>query len=922
MKKNSPLVLLLCLATMAPIGGLAQTTGLYPINYDESQPITNTSRYTNAVTLSSGDGQQSVAVDQLSERLLYIKRLDDCLFAKPGETVKAGFSSVMNWMCGYAYIDLNNNGLFDLEYDDNGIVDKNELMTYSLYKTKDSDGKTVSGEPALNPPSFVIPAGTKPGIYRMRYKVDWDNVDPGGNNGATNKITTNGGVIVDTRINIHAATANVSLADGLKGGTVALADGTPINASEVEFGKDLKLKLIPDAGYSLSHFVVKHGYNLGGEQYVNGNCQWKEETVNAVAEADNSCVLGGRYIDGDVVVKPVFAKVTASEGGKGYNLGFDEIIERKNGGTNALKSLTLSSADGTASVINIADNATSAVYANLTSLVANAKAGDTITPTVGFADGTDATACLFIDLNQNGRFYAETGEDGTVTPRSELVSYSYYNGVNSKGEQLGGRTSVMPSFTLPETLADGCYRARLIVNSDDITPECSAAIAQNNGYVIDFLLNVHSAEAKLEVNGIGGNVVGAGNKGIPATVTFGNALNLLPLAPANGYKADRIVVRHGHNLGGEQYVNGNRQWSEYENTEVQTGKTFTVPADCVDGDVSVTAYFSADGTEEYKLKFADEFDGADGSLPNSAFWSNCSRESPTWKRFTSQTKEGQARTAFLRDGKLVTRCIANDIAAEGNVEMISGAIESAGKVNYKYGIIEGRLRTTPHTGNFPAFWLMPEDGSAGWPTCGEIDLWEQIDTESKTYHTVHTHVTYDLHQALPNSGSMTNTNAADYHIISMNWEPDLLTWYVDGKRAFSYAKSTNKTLLDNGQWPFDKPFYIILNQSVGNGSWARPCDVNFEYETLFDYVRLYQKEGQTAVVPEGTGIAMPEVPSSSRLDFYACNGGVRLVTPEAQTVSIADLMGRVVYSSKVQGNVDVRLPKGVYIIAGQKLLVP
>ena len=34
---------------------------------------------------------------------------------------------------------------------------------------------------------------------------------------------------------------------------------------------------------------------------------------------------------------------------------------------------------------------------------------------------------------------------------------------------------------------------------------------------------------------------------------------------------------------------------------------------------------------------------------------------------------------------------------------------------------------------------------------------------------------------------------------------------------------------------------------MGNGSWARPADESFTYETLFDWVRVYQK-------PEYTGI--------------------------------------------------------------------
>lgn len=68
-------------------------------------------------------------------------------------------------------------------------------------------------------------------------------------------------------------------------------------------------------------------------------------------------------------------------------------------------------------------------------------------------------------------------------------------------------------------------------------------------------------------------------------------------------------------------------------------------------------------------------------------------------------------------------------------------------------------------------------------------------------------------------------------------------WYVDGRQVGSYTKKeSDANALNQGQWPFDKPFYIILNQSVGNGSWAQNADVNHTYETLFDWVRVYQKE--------------------------------------------------------------------------------
>lgn len=429
-----------------------------------------------------------------------------------------------------------------------------------------------------------------------------------------------------------------------------------------------------------------------------------------------------------------------------------------------------------------------------------------------------------------------------------------------------------------------------------------------------------SDNVKLEINAIGGHIVGDDFSGVPTTVTKGKPIYLMPVAPAEGYQLKGVKVRHGQNIKGGQYVDGVKQWDEYDVTDAEADETFTIDGKNVDGDVMVTAVFEPDGTEEYKLVFADEFNGEDGSMPNEANWSRCSREHPTWKRFTAQTKEGQERTAYIKDGNLVTRCIANDIDEEGDVDMISGAVESAGKMNFTYGRIEGRLRTTPHTGNFPAFWMMPQDGSAGWPTCGEIDLWEQIDADGRTYHTVHTHVTYDLNQAKPNSGGI-YTNAADYHVIAMEWEPELLSWFVDGVKVFSYAKSKNADLLSKGQWPFDKPFYLILNQSVGDGSWARPCDVSFTYETFFDYVRLYQKDGQSATLPPSTAIGNVNTDNLRNVDAFATDGGIRIVTPEDRLVTINDIAGRTAFRGMVQGNKDIRLDKGMYVVEGKKIMV-
>lgn len=907
------------------------TSTLYPINYDEDQAHTRgTARYTASISLNSSDGSQTIEVNQAEVNKLYIKRMNDCFYAKAGEKVTSGFSGSMNWMAGYVYIDQDNNGKFDVKYTDDAVTDAKDLMSYSQYNGVDSEGNTVSGAPSLNPPSYVIPASITPGIYRMRYKVDWDCVDPGGNTSSGNPITGNGGVIVDTRINIHDTQVTVSrttdeLGGGGLNGDILLEDGTAINGNKVPFGQDLTVKVEPAPGFRLNYVVMRHGYNLEGDSLVNGNLQWKEEIIRARAFQNSTYTIPAASVDGNIRFIPYFSSTSGgdTEEGEEYALNFDESLPMSDATSNVLSSVKFTLNSGTSTTLKVGNSDATTVYRNLTPKEVAALKGSSVTTTINYK-GQAVNAYLYLDMNRDGHFTTEINDDGSVTDNSELIAYSFYNNRNSKGETASaeGAGYSLPIFQVPADLPSGMYRARLKLDVNNIDPAgnwkegVSGGINENGGYVVDFLMNIHGETAAIEVNSVNGSLVGRSNTGIPQTTAIRTAYAVLPIAPADGYVLDSLVIRHGYSLDGEQYPHGNRQWSEYKSTKGSAGKIFTIPKDTVNGDLRITAYFSPDGTEVYKLKFADEFNGEDGSLPNSKFWGSPTRYSSTWNRLHAQTEEGRAATAFIKDGKLVTRCIANTFTGEGDVSMISGAVQSSGKMNFTYGRVEGRLRTNPHSGNFPAFWMMPQDGSAGWPECGEIDIWEQINSEDKTYHTIHSKWGNTLGGGPTKSGNATCTNG-DYHVFALEWTEDLLTWYANGKKVFSYAKSTTQSELDNGQWPFDAPFYLILNQSVGDGSWAAAADVTYQYETLFDWVRVYQKDGQ-----QMTETGIDTAPSAAAFDFYLRPGYIRLVAPQATAVKIYDLQGRTVFSESVQGNKNVPLPKGVYVLNGKKVMVP
>lgn len=294
---------------------------------------------------------------------------------------------------------------------------------------------------------------------------------------------------------------------------------------------------------------------------------------------------------------------------------------------------------------------------------------------------------------------------------------------------------------------------------------------------------------------------------------------------------DGLTIRHGN----EQYVVTDIADGAYA-TEI------TIPAEKVDGDICISGTWERDGNTEKALllTFSDEFEGT--GEPASESWSRAVRQGATWNRWCSDSP----LVVYCEDGVLHCRAIPNPDTASDNVPMITGGVKTQGKFAFQWGRAEARIKTIPHTGNFPAFWMMPADNSLGWPKNGEIDIWESIDNDTRAYGTIHTNWTYNLGHG-GNGSSMAGIDYDLWHIYAVEWDATSITWYVDNQKMWTYSKSTDQNTLDQGQWPFDAPFYLILNQSVGNGSWAKPADTSFTYETLFDWVRVYQK-------PETVGI--------------------------------------------------------------------
>ena len=294
----------------------------YGLNYDKETAVDKPERYVKAITLQpNGATKQSISVGSVSPQLIYRDVTDHAFTAKAGQTVTPSIDyQGGGWMNGFVYLDKGDDGQFDASFDESthkATKGCDLVSYYYLEMVEDKsgykyDGTALSGNDRnnLSTPAFTLPSDLQPGFYRMRYKVDWGNLDPAGRNTTTNSIKSNGGFIVDTRLNVH--TDKVSLSAASRNGFITLEDGTELVSYQTDFGKAVKIKATPAYGFEIDSLVISHGYNLTGNQYNKyGTKQYDEYIVRASDfNADGTFTIPARIIDGEVSIDGQFRSTT------------------------------------------------------------------------------------------------------------------------------------------------------------------------------------------------------------------------------------------------------------------------------------------------------------------------------------------------------------------------------------------------------------------------------------------------------------------------------------------------------------------------------------------------------------------------------------------------------------------------------------
>ncbi len=239
--------------------------------------------------------------------------------------------------------------------------------------------------------------------------------------------------------------------------------------------------------------------------------------------------------------------------------------------------------------------------------------------------------------------------------------------------------------------------------------------------------------------------------------------------------------------------------------------------------------FSAVG-QERKLVWEENFDGqqlesdhwniiqGDG-CPHLCGWGN--NEKQIYDEDNLNLKDGFLTITAKKEGGTYT----------------SARLNTKGKMEFQYGRIEVRAQLAIAKGLWPAFWMLGSNiDTAGWPLSGEIDILEYVGREPETIFTT-------LHTA-DSHGNSKNTRKdrvegieEGFHTYAVDWTKDKMDFYIDDTLFYTFVPE-NKTV---EVWPFDQPFYILINLAVGgNFGGAEVDDTALPSEYIIDYVRVYQ----------------------------------------------------------------------------------
>jgi beta-glucanase (GH16 family) len=244
----------------------------------------------------------------------------------------------------------------------------------------------------------------------------------------------------------------------------------------------------------------------------------------------------------------------------------------------------------------------------------------------------------------------------------------------------------------------------------------------------------------------------------------------------------------------------------------------------------------------WRLVWSDEFDYA--GLPDPKKW-DYDVGGKGWGNKESQFYTARRKeNARVENGHLIIE--ARRERWQEN-EYTSARLVTRNKGDWTYGRFEVRAKLPSGRGTWPAIWMLSTGWTyGGWPSSGEIDIMEEVGFDPDVVHaSVHTSAYNHTINTQKTARIKVPNSRNEFNVYAVEWSPEEIRGFVNDQHYFTFRNErlTNPAA-DYRQWPFDKPFHLLLNLAVG-GSWGGQQGVDpaiWPQRLVIDYVRVYQLE--------------------------------------------------------------------------------
>ena len=322
------------------------------------------------------------------------------------------------------------------------------------------------------------------------------------------------------------------------------------------------------------------------------------------------------------------------------------------------------------------------------------------------------------------------------------------------------------------------------------------------------------------------------------------------------------------------------------------------------------------------LVWADEFD-TNGAIDETKWFHQTQLPAGgSWYNGEVQHYTNRIENSNVNNGSLNIVAIKENFNDQGQTKQYTSARLNS-KFAFTYGRVDVKAKLPFGNGTWPAIWTLGKNinedggfwdnqfGTTNWPGCGEIDVMEHgLHAVNQVSSALHTPSSFGNTM---NTATKSINNVADnFHIYSMNWSPDQITFLIDDIAYYTYKPSTK----NSSTWPFDNDQYLLLN--IAMGGIAGAIDANFTQSSMIiDYVRVYQNTS-TASVDEVFDTKFSVYPNpSSEFITIKTNENIR-------KIELYSKLGQLIIKEKASKNINIKsLNTGLYLLkiySGDKII--